>query len=764
VALRPGSRLGAFEVVSLLGEGGMGQVYRATDTRLKRDVALKILPDAFATDQDRVARFQREAELLATLNHPNIASIYGIAEADGMLALVLELVEGVTLADHLAQGSIPVDNALRIASQITEALCAAHEKGIVHRDLKPSNIKVTADGRVKVLDFGLATVVADSETAAHDQTVAVVTKPGMIVGTDAYMSPEQVRGQPPDRRTDIWALGVLLYEMATGRKPFVASTVPELFSVILRDVPARLPSNIPAGLGAVIEQCLAKDPAHRYQHAGDVRAALEATRARADAPAIAHAPRALIVLPFYQLRPDSESDFLCLSLPDAISGSLAGLRSLVVRSSRVGSGYRDASLDLKGIATEADVNAVVTGTLLRAGDRIRISAQLLEVPSGAVRFTYTEHVSFDDIFQVQDALATRIVESLSLPLTDNERSLMHRDVPRSAQAYEFYLRGNQLSSRLADMTLARDFYVKSLESDSNYAPAWARLARSYRILAKYGHEPVQNMTLAQEAFDRAFDLNPDLPAAHSLYAQHEAEHGRATAAIVRLLERIQQNRNDAELYAALTYACRYAGLFDKSVAAHEAARRIDRNVRTTVMNTYFLMGRFDLALEASAGDVPYVEAMALDALGRRQDALIFLRRRADADLPPLIRRVMEMLISFMEGKKEQAVEYVRKLNEHGVDPEGFFYRARLMARLDETSEALNALQRAVRGGFWCVGALLEDASLVPVRETASFRNLLSEAETHRASAAAAFLAGRGDQLLAAGKSSTAQPSKTTRPR
>jgi len=272
------------------------------------------------------------------------------------------------------------------------------------------------------------------------------------------------------------------------------------------------------------------------------------------------------------------------------------------------------------------------------------------------------------------------------------------------------------------------------------------------------------MALAQEAFDRAFVLNPDLPAAHSLYAQHEAEHGRATAAIVRLLDRIQQNRSDAELYAALTYACRYAGLLDKSVAAHDAAQRIDRSVRTTVMNTHFLMGNYELTLEASGGDVPYVEAMALDALGRRQDALTYLRRRVDGDLPPFIRRVMNMLISVMEDKKEQAIQYIRELNDQGVDPEGFFYRARLLARFDETSEAFNALQRAVRGGFWCVGALLEDACLAPVRETASFPNLLKEAETHRAEAAAAFLAGRGDQLLAAGKSSAAQPAKTTRSR
>jgi tetratricopeptide (TPR) repeat protein len=192
------------------------------------------------------------------------------------------------------------------------------------------------------------------------------------------------------------------------------------------------------------------------------------------------------------------------------------------------------------------------------------------------------------------------------------------------------------------------------------------------------------------------------------------------------------------------------------VAAHEAARHVDRNVRTTVMNTYFVMGRFELALEASAGDVPYVEAMALDALGRRQDALTYLRQRADGDLPPLIRRVMDMLISFMEDKKEQAVDYIRELNEHGVDPEGFFYRARLLARFGDTSEALNALQAAVRGGFWCVGALLEDAYLAPVRETALFRNLLNEAETHRAEAAAAFLTGRGDQLLAASNSSLTQ--------
>ena len=280
MALTVGSRLGHYDVTALIGEGGMGQVYQATDTKLNRQVALKILPEAFTTDPDRLARFQREAQVLASLNHPNIAAIHGIEESDDTRALVLELVEGPTLADRIAQGPIPVDEALPIAKQIAEALEAAHEAGVIHRDLKPANIKVKDDGTVKVLDFGLAKALDTTPQGDPSQSptlTAAATQMGVIMGTAAYMSPEQARGKPVDKRADIWAFGVVLYEMLTGARPFQGEDVSlTLASVMKSDVNvAVLPVDLPETLRAVIRQCLQKDPKRRIRDVGDVQLAME---------------------------------------------------------------------------------------------------------------------------------------------------------------------------------------------------------------------------------------------------------------------------------------------------------------------------------------------------------------------------------------------------------------------------------------------------------------------------------------------------------
>ena len=278
--LAPGTRLGHYDVTALLGEGGMGQVWQATDTQLNRQVALKILPDAFAADPDRLARFKREAQILASLNHPNIAAIYGIEEAEGTRALVLELVEGPTLADRISKGPIPLDEALPIARQIAEALEAAHEAGVIHRDLKPANIKVREDGTVKVLDFGLAKALdpnPDADPSQSPTLTAAATQMGVILGTAAYMSPEQARGKTVDKRADVWAFGVVLYEMLTGTRPFQGEDVSlTLASVMKSDLNVtRIPNDVPATVRTVLRRCLEKDPTQRIRDIGDVRLAME---------------------------------------------------------------------------------------------------------------------------------------------------------------------------------------------------------------------------------------------------------------------------------------------------------------------------------------------------------------------------------------------------------------------------------------------------------------------------------------------------------
>src|SRR5512138_3453058 len=276
MSLAAGTRLGPYEILSTLGAGGMGEVYRARDSKLKREFAIKVLPEALALDAERIARFQREAQVLASLNHPNIAAIYGVEETNGPLALVMELVEGPTLADRIAAGPIPLDDALPIAKQIAEGLEAAHERGIIHRDLKPANVKVTPDGTVKVLDFGLAKVFegeSEASDLSHSPTLIKGTQAGMILGTAAYMSPEQAKGKAVDKRSDVWAFGCVLFEMLSGKQTFNGETLTDTLACIVRGEPdwAGLPINLSWRLREIIDYCLKKDARDRYHDISDVR-------------------------------------------------------------------------------------------------------------------------------------------------------------------------------------------------------------------------------------------------------------------------------------------------------------------------------------------------------------------------------------------------------------------------------------------------------------------------------------------------------------
>ena len=308
MGLSVGTKFGAYEVLEPIGSGGMGEVFRARDTKLNRDVALKVLPDLFADDPDRLARFQREAEVLASLNHPNIAQIYGLEESGDVRALVLELVEGSTLADLIAQGAIPLDEAIAIARQIADALEAAHEAGVIHRDLKPPNVKVREDGTVKVLDFGLAKALGDDRDGDPSESptslrqgsglagalTTAATRAGVIMGTAAYMSPEQAKGKRVDKRADIWGFGAVLFEMLTGTRPFAGEDVSETLAYVLTKEPdwSALPGDVPPSLRTYLMRCLEKDPRQRIRDAGDLRLAMDGafdTASEASEPvAVAH--------------------------------------------------------------------------------------------------------------------------------------------------------------------------------------------------------------------------------------------------------------------------------------------------------------------------------------------------------------------------------------------------------------------------------------------------------------------------------------------
>ena len=438
------SRVGHYSILRRLGEGGMGVVYAARDEKLQRTVALKTML-SIVQDETARRRFWREARAAASVNHPNICQIHEIGEDNGQLFIAMELLEGEVLSDRLRHGALSLAEVMPIGLGMLSALSALHAAGIVHRDLKPSNVFLTAHG-VKLLDFGLAR--PQLEEAFNTVTVTEVTRDGMIVGTPRYMAPEQISGETVDSRGDLFAAGAILFEMLAGRPAFVGRSIVEiLHATRFEQPPALTGSPAVAAVDRVIRRALAKRPADRPPSATVMAEELRAITGADghDTASLAHPLTRLVVLPFRVLRPDPETDFLAFSLPDAITTSLGATRSLVLRSSAVAARFAAEAPNLKTLATEADVDCVVMGTLLRAGDQLRVSAQLIEAPSGTVLTSHTVTSSMGDLFQLQDDMARRIVEALSPPLTATTTPPPTPDRPHDARAYELYLRANELA-------------------------------------------------------------------------------------------------------------------------------------------------------------------------------------------------------------------------------------------------------------------------------------------------------------------------------
>jgi serine/threonine protein kinase/tetratricopeptide (TPR) repeat protein len=739
-----GHAIAHYRIVEKIGEGGMGVVYRARDERLDRSVAVKVLHD-IGEDETLRERFLREARVAAQLNHPHVCQIYEIGEEGGRPFLVMELLQGESLAARLGQGALPIPEIITIASQTLGALAELHARGFVHRDLKPSNLYLTPHG-VKLLDFGLARWL-DAQAAGG------LTVSGSVMGTPSYMAPEQALGQPITAATDLFAMGVILYEMASGQRPFAGRATPEvLYNIVHEPVPPLGGSPEATSLSEVIQRAAEKNPARRYTSASEMAEALRETvqgkTPSGGVPGVRPVTR-LMVLPFRMLVPDAATDFLAFSLPDAVASTLAQLESLVVRSTLVASQFAGGQPDLRLISSQTEVDAIVTGTLLRAGDQLRLNTQLIEVPSGTLIHSFTSQAPLHDLFRLQDELASRVVESLALRLSARENRLLKRDVPATASAYEFYLRGNQHFYDWRGTAVARDLYLQCIELDARYAPAWARLGRCYRLLAKFTLDSEANLTKAEEAFQQALDLNPDLAMAHNLYAQLEADLGRAPEAMQRLLQRARSTPNDAELFAGLVHVCRYCGLLDASLEADARARRIDPNIPTSVAHTHFMLADYQRSYDLSKKDIGYMQALTPVMLGREEEASRLLRERLEQQGPARIHQFLRLLLWTIEGATEKVLEEVAYAFEDFRDPEGHYYWARTMSKLGKGERALEILGKIADAGYYCVDPLLRDPWLAPVRGTPGFEKVLRRAEENREAARAKFRAAGGEALLGA---------------
>jgi DNA-binding winged helix-turn-helix (wHTH) protein/TolB-like protein/tetratricopeptide (TPR) repeat protein len=464
-----------------------------------------------------------------------------------------------------------------------------------------------------------------------------------------------------------------------------------------------------------------------------------------------HSATRLMVLPFRMLRADHDIDFLAFSVPDSIAGALSILDSVIVRAPASSAYYAHDVLDLKRIADEAQVEVILTGTILSAGSGIRVTCQLLEVPSGTVLWWHDPHVSMSDLFELHDRLVRGIVKSLSLSLTAREHGQLMHDVPSAAKVFEFYLRGNELSRRglagFADLKAARDLYQRCVDIDPHYAPAWAQLGRCYRLIGKGLENGRENFALAESAFQRALDLNNDLPQAHSQYAFLEAELGRAQNAMTRLLRFIEHRSTSPDPFVALVLCCRFCGLLEPSVVAHERARKLDPQIATSISHTHYQRGDFDGALRDVAVGSWGIVGMTLGTIGRTAEAVAAFRKLEQSEIPPPMLAFITAWRAMFEGDRHESLRAAEQCIQQYLDPEGVFYMGLIMAHQGESDRALSVLRQSTELGFSSVDVLMRNDWFNGLRSTTEFHELLTLGKSRILIAEEAYSDAGGPGLL-----------------
>ncbi len=692
-----GETLGHYRILEKIGQGGMGEVFLADDTSLHRKVALKFLPHEMQQDAGAHKRLLREARSAAALDHPFICHINEVAEFDGQDFIVMEYVEGRSLKDRLVQALLSPEDALQITIEVSEALEAAHAKGIIHRDIKPANIMLTQTGHAKVMDFGLAKqLVPAGVSGSAEETITALTLDGSTVGTLAYMSPEQLRGQAADARSDIWALGVTLYEMVSGTRPFHGQSGFELTSAILSRSPRPLPSQVPADLGAVIARCLEKEPGKRYQQAREVQAALEAIRAGTAAPWAAlryrltrrhglllmagvvvllavlaglsanrlrdlfwpapkpAGPTTLAILPLRILTAQEEISYLGIGISDAIITQLANIGQLRVRPTNSILKYQDQVADVQEVGKALNTENVLSGTVQQVGGKLRISMQLVRVADTAPLWGQHYDVAEQDLLSLQDFIADKVTAALKIQVTAAERQRVYRRYTQNAAAYDFYLRGRASLAQPSyateeQMRAAVDSFEHALQLDPGYALAHAGLAaaaaRIYNSLAS--DEDRQRWdNRAEREVKAALELDPNLAEAYEamglVYGHKDFEWERSIEASRRALE---LNLSLERPHRTIAGAYLHLGLLDLVEGELEAAEEV--NPQSPVV----------LRRSSQAG-------VALHS-GRFADAVRLYQEARSARGPDVLLEWFVAQAYYYNGEREQAEKMLAGLQRGG---------------------------------------------------------------------------------------------------
>jgi len=716
MALSPGSRLGPYEIVALLGAGGMGEVYRARDPRLGREVAIKTIHERLGADEDARRRFTRETRAVAALSHPNVVAIHDVGVENGVLFAVTELLEGETLRGRLERGSIPWMEALGIATAIADGLAAAHARGIVHRDLKPANVFLTADRRVKVLDFGLATTPPASGWTVDSPTLSRATMAGTILGTVSYMSPEQARGAMTDARSDVFSLGCVLHEMLTGSGAFLRPSLAETLAAVLKEEEAPLPAGIPPALARVIHRCLEKDPGRRFPSASEVASELRAADSGEPSAAGGEAVEplnSLAVLPFADLSPQKDQDYFCDGLADELINALTRIRGLRVASRTSSFQFKGASADVREIGERLGVRAVLEGSVRRSGDRLRVTVRVTDVAKGFTLSSERYDRAVADVLEVQDDIAQRVVQALEVRLSDSEKCALEKPVAADPRAYDLYLRGRGLFHQVRFETLvkARDVFLEAVGLDPSFALAHAALADVCSWLYQWRGRRPEVLDDALAASARALELRPDLAEVHAARGLAIALSGDLHAAESEYRVAIDLNAQLFEPHYAYARACLEQGRLA------DAARLFERaaSLRPEDYQSPGLLGLvYDGLDQPERSRQAYEKAVAVGM-------------RHVERYPEDVRAVYMTGAALIRlGEIDRGLEWVNRARD--LDPEdgGTLYNvACAYARAGRPDQALDVLERALGRAVTNLAWIVNDPDWNDLRDHPRFQALLA---------------------------------------
>ena len=814
-----GIQLAHYKIMSLLGAGGMGEVYLAEDTRLRRKLALKMLAPELTGDEHGLRRFEQEAHAASALNHPNILTVYEFGQADGLHFIASEFVEGVTLRQKVASGRLELNSTIDIAIQIASALGAAHACGIVHRDIKPENVIVRTDGIVKVLDFGIAKLSRRRAGQAVRRTATAValstTEPGLVRGTPKYMSPEQARGIVVDARSDIFSLGSVIYEMFTGRAAFEGETASDVIAEILKVEPvhpAEFAPEVPAEIERIIGKALRKDRETRYQSVADMLVDLQDYKKEAEFQAKLQGPpraqleklepgrrtpvrawtlpsgrisslrsswlwpiallliglfvagyflsrkpytppaskgtRSLAILPFRNLNGDPQTDFLGFSLADEIITKLDYVNALTVRPSSSVDKYRNQVIDPKKVAADLNVDTLLTGSFIKDGDDLRITAQLVDVKPDKILWREAIDLKYDKLLTVQDRVVKQIVKQLELNLSPAEAANLKAEKPINAASYEDYLRGIDLYS-LNEFAAAIQMLERATALEPTYAPAWAHLGRAYTTNASLQFGGREGYGKAQAAYEKAIALNPALVEPRIYMANLLTDTGRVEQAVPLLRSVLKDSPNNAEAHWELGYAYRFAGMLKESVAECEKARQNNPEVKisSSAINGYLYLGEYEKFLQSlPANDSAYIQfyrGFAEYYMNHRDKAAGDFDGAFEKNsslLPVNVGKALSYSIRHDNARGLKLLQQTEdKIEERGVsDAEGLYKVAQAYAVLGDKVSALHMLRHSIGGGFFCYPYFERDPMLQSLRSEPEFQALMNQARQRREQFKATF--------------------------